>query len=395
MPSLTPRDDDFDFARQILAPSPSSTQRDHLPSTMSASPECTINANVQQSVEEKQDFGEIFDDDGEDINADFDRILIDAKDNFTGKKADFVITGTRVGTSKIVDMGDDQTAEMTFVSWDHSKDQGFWVLQDNHGQKHIVKHFSKGRCYREWLGPDKGFDKDPVAWPEKTQKPRRSSTVEEDNDDIEADQSSENDFKIIKKDPDESGHGLRKRTWSQKNPYKADKYIHAAAQKGKVKRLSDLDAEEESKEDSKPGKKMRKSSPKATRKSSKPPRSRSSTNISDKPTLDPQTLKSHIMAKTTLKTALTGSKVSIPLFLSKCPDATTLWDRVSQAWEDEYEGQLKSLEIQFSWLGTEYHFMLKPSLEDSYDKMIEEIQDAPCWKDGTDKCTVDVVLVVA
>lgn len=52
------------------------------------------------------------------------------------------------------------------------------------------------------------------------------------------------------------------------------------------------------------------------------------------------------------------------------------------------------MSIQFPWLGSEYNIELKAGLTGPYDKMIEEILDAPCWKDGTKKCSVDIVLQV-
>jgi hypothetical protein len=404
MPLLTSSDDELDnhgldLARQVLNLPPNSAQRDDSPITELTSIECTPAIEVQPSVEEKNDFGESAEED-EDTNAEFNNILKEAKKNFHGKKPEFITTGTRIGTSQIVDLGDDQTGDMTLEAWDNAKGHGYWVLEDNHSQKHIVKFCLKGKCYQEWLGIEEGFEEEPIAWPEKSQKSRRSSTVEDDDGDIEANQPSDDDVVIVRKDPDDSGHGLRKRTWSQKNPYKADKKIHAAAQKGKVKRISDIDAEEEEDEyTNKSRKRPRKSgsAPKATHKT-KPRRSRSSTNASNNSALDldPKAFKAHIMAKTTLKTVLQNDE-PIPIFLSKCLNVTTLWDKVIDAWQpelEEMEGSVKSLSIRFPWLGPEYNIKLRAGLEGSYEKMLEEILQAPMWKDGMDRCTVDVVLVV-
>jgi hypothetical protein len=68
------------------------------------------------------------------------------------------------------------------------------------------------------------------------------------------------------------------------------------------------------------------------------------------------------------------------------------------AWQPELgdmEGSVKSLSIRFPWLGPEYNIKLRAGLEGSYEKMLEEILQAPMWKDGMDRCTVDVVLVVS
>jgi hypothetical protein len=71
-----------------------------------------------------------------------------------------------------------------------------------------------------------------------------------------------------------------------------------------------------------------------------------------------------------------------------------LWNKVVSMWASEIKGTVKSMSIQFPWLGSEYNIKLKAGLPGPYEKMIEEILDAPCWEDGANKCSIDIVLQV-
>lgn len=398
MPSLDPFDFDDERLDNVLnagvdaALPPNSAQRDRSISTNSKCMQYILANEVQQSIEQKQDLRQTETEDGDDESTSLDDILCDAQDNSFGKKPDFVMTSAKLGITKLVDMEDGQTAEITCVAWGESKGQGYWLLEDNYGHKHIVKYFSTGRCYKKWLGFVEGFDEDPIAWPDKSRKTLRVLTGEEDLDVVEDGELSDGP-RAIRRD-------LRKKTWTQKHPYAVDKEVHAATRQGKVKRTSDIDAREAQRDKSL--KRARPSmtpatprrTPRGTRKKQRRSRS-TTTNPSDQPELTPRNFLVHIKSRTTILTRLPPDDEPIPMFLSDVPDVKTLWDKTLSAWESDIYGTVKSMSIRFSWLGPEYNIKLKTGLTGSYEKMMEEVKDAPCWKDGSDKCSVDVLIIVA
>ena len=397
-------DDDLGFGGAIeTSLPPNSAQRDQRTTTGSMSIESTTLSVETEDTRDKR-----IEEDDESIAEDtaYEEILSEAREHFSGtKKPDFVVSAPKHKT-KMVDMGKNQTAEITFTSWG-GQGCGFWTLENNWGEKFIVKFFAKGRCYRQWQGVDDGFAEDPIAWPENARKQQKPSTTGHSASiaDSEADSDGEArlDNKNMSSDDDQdegTRSGLRKKSWSQLYPYAADKETFAAVKQGKVK--PDIDARHNKESPTKSLKRKRQASSqsatparssKATQKASKSRRSRSSTaNRSDTTALDPEAFKAHIMDKTTLRTTLPSDPDAIPLFLSKCPEVKSFWDQVVSAWSSEIEGTVQSMSVKFPWLGPEYNIKLKPELASSYDKMIEEIRENPCWEDGTDRCSVDIVL---
>lgn len=393
MPILTPSDfdeEDSDFLDEAIQEAfrPSSAQREPSAATQIKSVDSIRADEVQPSVEQKQDCDQVEDEENESTT--FDEILCDAQDNYRDKKPEFVIKGSSalLDTTRLVDMGGGQTAEMTFVAWDESKAYGYWVLEDNYCHLHIVKFFNKGKCYKAWLGMEHGFNDDPIAWPEMNPKKTRSLTVEDDVDAVDQDEALSDEAQA-------GTRHLRKKTWTQTHPYAADKEVHAATKQGKVKRKSDIDAREAKRDKSlkratpaTPGQ-----TPRATQKKQRRSRS-TTTDVSEQPKRTPEEFRVHVNvnAKTSLLTKLPPDDEPLVIYLSECLDVTALWDKVVSMWASEIEGTIKSMSIQFPWLGSEYNIKLKAGLAGPYEKMIEEILDAPCWKDGADKCSVDVVL---
>lgn len=397
MPSLPPSgfvDEDIDDVLDggiDAALSSNLAQREQSTTTETATIECILADEVESAVEQKHDSDQAGDEEDEETS--FKYLLWDAMDNHRGKKPDFVMTGIKLETTKLVDMGEGQTAEMTFTAWDKLKRQGYWVLEDNYGHKHIVKFFKKGKCYREWLGTGEGFNEEPFAWPERIRRTPRSSTVEDDIVAIEEDDESSDAAQI-------GNRNLRKKTWTQKHPYAVDKEVHAATRQGKIKRTADIDAREAKRDKSlkRSRSSMTPAIPRHTSRTTqkKQQRSRSTTtNFSDRPELTSEDFQAHVNAKTSLLTKLPPDDEPLPIFLLECPDVTALWDKVVSMWASDIEGTVKSMSIRFPWLGPEYNIKLKAGLSGPYDKMIEEVRDAPCWKDGTDKCSVDILLIVA
>ena len=391
MPLLPPSAFDEEDNDQIFSEDFEDAFRQREPSTasQSTSADCNTADEVKASVERTQESAE---DEGDESTS-FDELLWDAQNYYHDSKPEFVITGNsaKLNTTKLVDMGAGQTAEMTFVAWKESKGQGYWMLEDNYGQKNIVKFFTQGHCYKAWLGTEEGFAKHAIAWPEKHRKKRRYLPVKDDVDVVEdySDGALSNTAQTCNRE-------LRKKTWTQTHPYAADKEVHAAMKHGKLKRTSDIDAREVKLD--KPSKRKTLATPRQTPKANpkKQRQSQSSpTIIPGKTERTPDEFIAHVNAKTSLLTKLPPDDEPLPIFLTECPDVTTLWDKVVSMWASDIEGTVKSMSIRFPWLGPEYNIKLKAGMAGSYKKMIEEIYDAPCWRDGTDKCSVDIVLQAA
>ena len=363
-------------------------QRESSTASQSTSADCTLADEVKPSVEQIQDSAE----DEEDESTSFDEILWNAQNYYYDSKPEFVIAGTsaKFNTTKLVDMGAGQTAEMTFVAWEDSKVQGYWVLEDNYGHKHIVKFFTQGQCYKAWLGPEEGFAKPPIAWPEKNRKKSRHLPMKDDVDAVE----DYNDEALSDR-AQTYNRELRKKTWTQTHPYAADKEVHAATRHGTVKHTSDIDAREAKRDKSlkRTTPATPRQTPKASQKKQRQPQFHTTITLG-KTERTPEEFQAHVYAKSSLLTKLPPDDEPLPIFLNECPDVTTLWDKVVSMWASDIEGTVKSMSIRFPWLGPEYNIKLKAGMAGSYKKMIEEIYDAPCWKDGTDKCSVDIVLQV-
>jgi hypothetical protein len=315
----------------------------------------------------------------------YEDLFLDAKDHFRGKKPDFLTAGPTLGTTRIVDMVDGQIGEMKFEIWDKTKSQGFWTVEDSYG-KHIVKFFRNGNCYRTWRGIENGYGDEAIAWPEKIRTCSATSLVE-------AGSGPDDEFQVV-----QNIHTrLRQKTYSQKYPYTVDKEIHTSLRKGKMKRITEIDAREAKREGTL--KRISASMNPATRRQTqrgtqkKQRRSCSTTsNLSDITEFTPEEFRLHIQSKTSLLTKLPPDDEPLPIFLSECLNATSLWDKIVSAWESDINGTVHSMSIRFPWLGSEYNIKFKAGFSSPYEKMIEEIQDAPCWKDGSDKCSVEVVL---
>ena len=356
-------------------PTPRGGQAEHQSSPRPIrSPSPEILAQIELDTEEDDDHGDRF-----------KELLIEAKETFTDKDPDFVINDPGVETRTVV-IANNEPAELVFELWDEMRRRGFWTLDAGDHEKYIVKHFNKGRHYRAWHGVDAKYDDEPVARQKITSKnshqtgtTRDSRTVASEYWDNEGDGAT-------------PARLLRRRSHSQIMPYTTEKINHKRALQGKPKRREDFDYDA-----FRTRSKARQVSPdyasvKKRRTSSK----------SDSRTLTPFGSQQEAMQETVYKQTRLNTRLSAALtdltevvYLEEALTMDALFAEVTQAWHSKIagEGEVK-LALNFPWLDkndTNSTLSVRQDRPRSFDRMMEMINKAPCWKEGGNvECVVNV-----
>lgn len=96
-------------------------------------------------------------------------------------------------------------------------------------------------------------------------------------------------------------------------------------------------------------------------------------------------------ACTTLYVGLDGEEnLRIPFYLKSCKTIEALFNNIANAW-DTPRKKIKSLTVRFPWLAQPNTIVVKNGLPDTFQSLIEEIADAPCWApNGKKRCHVEV-----
>lgn len=115
------------------------------------------------------------------------------------------------------------------------------------------------------------------------------------------------------------------------------------------------------------------------------------------PPAEPFALASHKLARTTLRIADPTSNTYTPLKLRSCATMSALFDKVLDicGLTTQKEG-VEALKLTFEWLDEadeERNMLLKDRYEDSFEFMLEMVDEAPCWGEAG-KCTVGVEVVM-
>ena len=107
------------------------------------------------------------------------------------------------------------------------------------------------------------------------------------------------------------------------------------------------------------------------------------------------TLAAHKLARTTLRIVDSGAYT--PLKLRSCPNISALFAKVVDVCGlAAQKDALEALKITFDWMepmDAERHMLLKERYEDSFECLMEMVDEAPCWSEGG-KCMVGVELVL-
>lgn len=298
--------------------------------------------------------------------------------------------------------------KLIFKFWDEEQSHGLWTLTDDEGYKWIVKYFATGNGYRAWMGVHSGYDETCLAFPRK-RKPAlavqnlvRQNTMVEDSG-----ESEENSL--------DTGRIFRKRNVDQIHPYYADKTKYERSKDGKKHRnfktvyIPDpaLTAPKPSPkpqpcQQSNPSSK----NPSVSRHSSDPS---TATSTTAKPHLsttsispNPTTLSlERIQNNTTLYIFTNSDFAKAPgvIYLKSCPDIGTFF-KLMPLVAGVPEQDIRFITVRFDWLTEESvrsgrvdTIRMVRGLEDSYEKMVEEVRGAPGWNEGGKVgVKVDVVL---
>ena len=107
------------------------------------------------------------------------------------------------------------------------------------------------------------------------------------------------------------------------------------------------------------------------------------------------TLAAHKLARTTLRIMDSGAYT--PLKLRSCPNISALFAKVVDVCGlAAQKDSLEALKLTFDWMkptDSQRHMLLKERYEDSFECLLEMVDEAPCWSEGG-KCTVGVELVL-
>lgn len=97
------------------------------------------------------------------------------------------------------------------------------------------------------------------------------------------------------------------------------------------------------------------------------------------------------MARTTLYVVLAGiTNPTVPIFLRSCQTVEGLFDKIANAWNLAQE-EMELVTVHFPWIQAHNTIVVKKSIPDTFEKMIMEILESPCWDlDGQKRCEVEV-----
>ncbi|KAH0841155.1 hypothetical protein AYO21_11796 [Fonsecaea monophora] len=183
---------------------------------------------------------------------------------------------------------------------------------------------------------------------------------------------------------------LRKRTVKQTNPYKFDKYKYQLSVKtgheASSKKVENAIREAIRVNEKQPITKLPTTERKITgkrRRASSPP-----AGIDLDNTFDP--------ARTTLRVRLDGFQggAATPITLSECNNNDRLIEFIHKSWEWKFQGlDFSHAIVSFPWLSNRSTILLRPGLDESFEHMMVEIQNAPIWRDGAQgRCDVEVTV---
>lgn len=326
------------------------------------------------------------------------RVLKAARAKFSNEIPDFCFRNQ--GRSYVVvDIGNDERTDILFQKWDSKSMYGFWTYEIRSGQKVIVKYFPADKHYRAYLGPDVGYGKEPIAWrkensPGAIQRRQRPATYAESPTEASDDHVDATD-----------SHALRKRRRAQMMPYQSDKVKHNYARaKGKPMASSDLERELSQRQGDPDRKVARRQSVSSTASkekalaqshhTSRVSRDVSKLSESGTPTRDSSgNLEARIRAHTTIRTRLHGAACPlIPHYFKNCDTIEKFLTNITDSWKFMLKNhEPEYMVIHFPWRDKESNILIRAGLHDSFDKMTEEIREAPCWEAGG-RCDIDVTL---
>ncbi len=295
------------------------------------------------------------------------------------------------------------SGELSFEFWDKGQKHGFWSLTDDEGFKWIVRYFFDCQAYRAWMGVGSGYDGNGLAFSVRrkqgSQKLPSQSRVVGDTE--------ESDNETV-----DTGRTFRKRNIDQVRPYSTELTNYKRSQDGKKQKNFKREYTDDPETSARiplakapPHRSHKKASrtPPASRHSSAhikgPSTSRLSSDITERkvtpsPTPEPVSVEK-LQANTTLYIFANNDDPPATVYLKSCKDAESFFSIMPLvAGVDEHD--IRQITARFDWLpdSTPNTIRMIRAIPDSYDKMMEEIREAPGWRKGGDGKASVIVNVV-
>ncbi|MCJ1285915.1 hypothetical protein MMC26_005257 [Xylographa opegraphella] len=103
----------------------------------------------------------------------------------------------------------------------------------------------------------------------------------------------------------------------------------------------------------------------------------------------------HILTQTVLHiSSSTSSRGAVPVYLCSCPTMALFYAKIAASWRIE-ELQIEDVIVTFDWLKDSTPMLVRKEIDDSFEMLLETIQDAPCWNtegNGRKRCEVKVMV---
>ncbi|KIV80733.1 hypothetical protein PV11_08216 [Exophiala sideris] len=233
----------------------------------------------------------------------------------------------------------------------------------------------------------------------------RSATIGRDSESVvghDEDDSKTND--TVARAPTRA---LRKRNINQVLPYKYDKHQHQLTKT--IGKTADADLIEEAVQDEiestqrRSARKRPRTSAGSTKSNSKVPSSRRgnrqrrrSPSAASSVASEKLTPARPNLAKVTLRIWLENfTAASIPTTLKDCDSLETLINFITTSWGWAFNGaSFHHAIISFPWLSQNANILLRPELKHTFEKMINEVENAPVWGEKGEDATCEIKIVV-
>lgn len=97
------------------------------------------------------------------------------------------------------------------------------------------------------------------------------------------------------------------------------------------------------------------------------------------------------VSRTTLYIGLDGSKYpAVPVYLGSCNTVEAFFDIAQNSWDISAE-EIEIITVRFPWRDDRRTITVKKAIPDTFQKMQDEILEAPCWaSDQPRRCEVEV-----
>lgn len=295
--------------------------------------------------------------------------------------------------TQTVNIEGDKLADLEFEFWDKNSGKGFWTLELG-GMRYVVKYFANGGTkrgpnYRAWIPGEKGFENDAIAHPRKVQdsisfEPKKSPRRIQRPSSIAA--SDYEDWDEADTKPTRS---LRDRSRSQLMPYTAEKAHHKRAMQGIAKRgVNDFDFFPPN---GMAGRIFKEHISVKKRRTS----SRSDSLSGTQGAVAEKTIQEKTVFYTKLSTET--NQASEIVCLRDTLTIEALFTEIREACKRELgDSQIAKLSVTFPWLETNDTISVREDRLVSFNRLLEEIHRAPCWKQGVGaECLVNIVAIVS